>query len=347
MTSAFVDAPGAVLGPSGVPLHLGNPIAEGRALDAGAWVLLPRDVLRLTGPDRRTWLDSITTQAIAQLAPGVSTETLVLSPEGRIEHALRLVDDGESLWAIVDAGRADALEAWLTRMRFWAQVEIARVDAPVIGWTGAVAPAGVAWDDPWPTVAEGGVRYGSGDGLGPWAWHETIATGDPGEPPALAGTLALDARRIAAGRPTIADVDDRTLPHELDWLATAVHLAKGCYRGQETVAKVHNLGAPPRRLALLHLDGSEAVLPAIGDAVTIDDAEVGRVTAAAQHQELGPIALAVLKRSADPEASLVVLAGDDDVRVAAAQQVLVPPTAGHAHRPPRLPRIGAVRRPTA
>lgn len=346
MTSAFVDVPGAVLGETGVPLHLGNPVAEGRALDAGAWVLLPREVLRLSGADRLTWLDSITTQAIAQLPPGVSTETLVLSPEGRVEHAMRLVDDGESLWAIVDAGRADALEAWLTRMRFWAQVELARVDAPVVGWTGAVGPAGATWDDPWPTVAEGGVRYGSGDDLGPWEWHETVVTGELGEPPAIAGTLALDARRIAAGRPTIADVDERTIPHELDWLATAVHLAKGCYRGQETVAKVHNLGAPPRRLALLHLDGSESTLPVAGDVVTVDGAEVGRVTAAAQHHELGPIALAVLKRSAAVDASLVVLASDDDVPVAAAQQVLVPPTAGHANRPPRLPRLGAVRRPT-
>ncbi|GAA2173987.1 folate-binding protein YgfZ [Agrococcus versicolor] len=347
MTSAFVDAPGAVLGDDGVPLHLGNPIAEGRALDAGAWVLLPRDVLRLTGADRLTWLDSITTQSIAQLAPGVSTETLVLSPEGRVEHAMRLVDDGASLWVVVDAGRADALEAWLTRMRFWAKVEIARVDAPVVGWTGDVAPAGVTWDDPWPTVAEGGVRYGSAEDLGPWGWHETVATGDLAEPPAIAGTLALDARRIAAGRPTIVDVDDRTIPHELDWLATAVHLAKGCYRGQETVAKVHNLGAPPRRLALLHLDGSESTLPVAGDAVMADDQEVGRVTAAAHHHDLGPVALAVLKRSAPVEGALVVLAGEDDVAVAAAQQVLVPPTAGHAHRPPRLPRVGAVRRPTA
>ncbi|QCR19925.1 CAF17-like 4Fe-4S cluster assembly/insertion protein YgfZ [Agrococcus sp. SGAir0287] len=347
MTSAFVDAPGAVLGVSGVPLHLGNPVAEGRVLDDGAWVLLPREVLRLTGADRLTWLDSITTQAIARLQPGVSTETLVLSPEGRIEHAMRLVDDGDSLWAIVDAGRADALEAWLTRMRFWAQVDIARVDVPVVGWTGSIGPVGVAWDDPWPLVAEGGVRYGSGEDLGPWGWHETAVTGDVGEPPAIAGTLALDARRIAAGRPTIADVDDRTIPHELDWLATAVHLAKGCYRGQETVAKVHNLGSPPRRLALLHLDGSDAVLPFAGDVVTAAGAEVGRITVAAQHHELGPVALAMLKRSVDPDASLVVLAGDEDVPVAAAQQVLVPPTAGHAHRPPRLPRLGAVRRPTA
>lgn len=344
---AFVEAPGAVLGETGVPLHLGNPIAEGRTLDAGAWVLLPREVLRLTGADRLTWLDSITTQSIAQLPASVSTETLVLSPEGRVEHAMRLVDDGEALWAIVDAGRADALEAWLTRMRFWAKVDIERVDAPVVGWTGEVAPEGTTWHDPWPTVAEGGVRYGASDDLGPWDWHETVVTGILGAPPAVAGTLALDARRIAAGRPTIADVDERTIPHELDWLATAVHLAKGCYRGQETVAKVHNLGAPPRRLALLHLDGSDAVLPQPGDDVVHGEQIAGHVTVAAQHHELGPIALAVLKRAVPTDAGLVVRAGDDDVEVAAAQQVLVPPTAGHAHRPPRLPRLGAVRRPSA
>ena len=85
----------------------------------------------------------------------------------------------------------------------------------------------------------------------------------------VAGTLALEALRIAAWRPRAAtEVDATTIPHELDWLRSAVHLSKGCYRGQETVAKVHNLGHPPRRLVMLHLDGSDGVLPAPGSAVS-------------------------------------------------------------------------------
>ena len=127
-----------------------------------------------------------------------------------------------------------------------------------------------------------------------------------------------------------------------------MHLNKGCYRGQETVAKVHNLGHPPRRLVMLHLDGSEGVLPVAGDEVLLRSADgvgatVGRVTVASLHHELGPIALAVLKRSADPAAALSV-ASTAGPLMSATQQVIVPPDAGAEANVPRLPRVGAVRR---
>ena len=135
----------------------------------------------------------------------------------------------------------------------------------------------------------------------------------------VAGVWALEALRIADGRPRLGlETDHRTIPHELGWLETAVHLDKGCYRGQETVARVHNLGRPPRRLVLLHLDGSESVLPEHGEPVLLGDRSVGSVTSAARHYELGPIALALVKRSTPAEETLVT-AG-----IAAAQEVLVP-----------------------
>ena len=344
--------PGAVLDEAtGLPLHVGSPIAEQRRLRAGALVLLPRDVLLLTGPDTLPWLDSITSQAIEHLEPGASTETLVLSPEGRIEHVLRLHWTGESLWVLVDAGMGDVLEAWLTRMRFYKQVEITRPEVVVVGTAGERPAAdGVlaTWADGWPEVAPGGVRYGEPTGER-WDWSESVLA--PAAAAALAddrfvGSMAAEALRIAAGRPSLAEVDDRTIPHELDWLTTAVHLAKGCYRGQETVAKVHNLGAPPRRIVLLHLDGSENAQVAPGDEVLAGDKPVGLVTSSALHDELGPIALAVVKRSAPADGDLVVRTAEG-IDVAAGQQLLVPPTAGHANRPPRLPRVGAVRRPAA
>jgi folate-binding protein YgfZ len=156
---------------------------------------------------------------------------------------------------------------------------------------------------------------------------------------------ALEALRIAAWRPRFAtEVDDKTIPHELDWLRSAVHLHKGCYRGQETVAKVHNLGHPPRRLVMLHLDGSESVLPQPGDPVAVDDKVVGHITSAARHHELGPIALAVVKRNTDPDAVLTVTS--DGTAIAASQEVIVPPDAGAVANVPRLPRLGQVRRPS-
>jgi folate-binding protein YgfZ len=215
----------------------------------------------------------------------------------------------------------------------------------------AAEPHGIplTWHDPWATVVAGGHQYATtsahpGEG---WTYSETLVERSRLEEllalPA-AGTLALEALRIAAWRPRAAtEVDATTIPHELDWLRSAVHLTKGCYRGQETVAKVHNLGHPPRRLVLLHLDGSDGVLPATGDAVSNADTVVGRVTAAALHHELGPIALAVVKRSVDPGATLTVETADGTI-VTAAQEVVVPPDAGAEADIPKLPRLGAVKR---
>ncbi|MBN9605189.1 MAG: folate-binding protein YgfZ [Actinomycetales bacterium] len=368
--SPFAARPGAVGDP---PQHYGEPVAEQRALLAGRAVvdLGARGVVAVTGPDRLSWLDSLTSQSIAALEPGGSAETLLLDPSGRIEHAIRVLDDGATSWLLVDdRARAAALTGFLDRMRFLLRVEVrdASEEFATIGTLGdppaaAAAPAGVplVWRDPWRELAPGGWQYAdAAEHPGPsWTWLETLVERDRlaelAETPA-AGTLAFNALRIAAWRPSTAELDATTLPHELDWLRSAVHLSKGCYRGQETVAKVHNLGHPPRRLALLHLDGSPNVLPAPGDEVRLggaggeaatDGAAIGRITSAARHHELGPIALAVLKRGADPAATLVVAATDGEggtVAVAAAQEVIVPPAAGAVAEVPRLPRLGAVRR---
>jgi len=356
VSSEFEALPGAVGTP---PQHYGNPLGEQKALAAGEAVvdLSHRAVISLTGPDRLTWLDSLTSQALAHLKPGESAETLQLDPNGHVEFAVRTLDDGETAWLLVDAEEAAPLIAWLERMRFMLRVEIAdrTSDFATIGTLGtpalaAAAPAGIplVWRDPWTSVVQGGHQYAT-DAAHPaaaWTYSEILIERDRLRDAAAlphAGLLALDALRIAAWRPRFAsEVDERSIPHELDWLRSAVHLSKGCYRGQETVAKVHNLGHPPRRLVMLHLDGSDGVLPAAGDAVSTDERDAGRITSAALHYELGPIALAVVKRSVDPAAALHVVS--DGIRIAAAQQVIVPTDAGAEANVPRLPRLGAVKR---
>jgi folate-binding protein YgfZ len=341
------------------PQHYGNPIGEQRALAAGEAIveLSDRDVLTVTGPDRLSWLDSLTSQSIARLAPGESAETLLLDPSGRVEYAIRVLDDGETAWLLLDAGSGDGLLAFLDGMRFMLRVEVADRSAEfaTIGSLGATVPAAesngipLVWHDPWRAVVAGGHQYAlpAQHPGADWGYSETLLErARLAELDALpaAGTLALEALRIAAWRPRAAtEVDATTIPHELDWLRSAVALSKGCYRGQETVAKVHNLGHPPRRLVLLHLDGSDGVLPAAGDPVANGDTVVGRVTAAALHHELGPIALAVVKRSADPAATLTVTSSDGTA-IAAAQEVVVPPDAGAEADVPRLPRLGGVTR---
>jgi hypothetical protein len=205
------------------------------------------------------------------------------------------------------------------------------------------------WHDPWRSIVAGGFQYAAipvhpGES---WSYAESLVArarlDELGSVPA-AGTLALEALRIEAWRPRAAtEIDGTTIPHELDWLRSAVHLSKGCYRGQETVAKVHNLGHPPRRMALLHLDGSEGVLPEAGDEVLLDGAVVGRVDRALQHGQRDRPEFVVQRGDGHPAAALTVATSSGEV-LAAAQQVIVPPDAGAEANVPRLPRVGAVRR---
>lgn len=370
LDSLLAGVPGGVVD-AGVLQHAGNPLVEQRLLVEGSAVAITgeRAVVAVSGEDRLSWLDSITSQSVAHLAPGESTELLVLDPHGHVEHVAAVIDDGETAWLIVDAGDAEALAAWLLRMRFRLRVEVRVAEEYVVAGAAsadgirAAAPTGVAlvWQDPWPHVSAGGAGYavpGRHPGLDR-RWVEALVTPEEAarllrERP-VAGALAVDALRIAAWRPRWArEVDDRLIPHEADWLRTAVHLSKGCYRGQETVAKVHNLGHPPRRLVALHLDGSDDVLPEPGDAVLVagSDDPVGTVTSAARHYEEGPIALALVRRGADTSgASGAGSSGSGSgsggvtVRtaqgsVAAAAEQIVPADAGATASVPRLPRLG-------
>ncbi|MDP9798098.1 folate-binding protein YgfZ [Catenuloplanes nepalensis] len=128
-----------------------------------------------------------------------------------------------------------------------------------------------------------------------------------GVPPA--GLWAYEALRVAAGLPRAGfETDHRTLPSEVGLIEPAVHLDKGCYRGQETIARVHNLGRPPRRMVLLHLDGiTSDEPPAVHTPVTNEAGkEIGFVGTAVRHYELGTIALAVIKRNTPDDAALRV-----------------------------------------
>jgi len=350
-TDPFTALPGAVGDP---PQHYGNPLSEQRSLIEGSAIvdLSDRDVVTVTGPDRLTWLDSLLSQSLAKLQPHEGAEALLLDPSGRIEYAARVVDDGETTWLLMDAGTGAGLAAFLDRMRFMLRVEVAdrSADFATIGTLGDPVDGVVTWRDPWAQVVAGGHQYATvAEHPGAsWTYSETLVPRDRldglGDRQAV-GILALEALRIAAWRPRAAtELDGTSIPHEFDWIRSAVHLSKGCYRGQETVAKVHNLGHPPRRLVMLHLDGSDNVAVVAGDEVLLGETIVGRVTASATHYELGPVALAVIRRNTDPAATLTVTTSEGVV--AAAQEVIVPTDAGAEADVPRLPRLGAVRRPS-
>jgi folate-binding protein YgfZ len=319
----------------GVAAHYGDPMREQRALSQRP-VLVDRSnrgVVKVAGPDRLSWLHSLTSQHLERLAPGSTQQALILSPQGHVEHHLTLTDDGTATWLHVEPHTAKELVDYLNSMRFMLRVQVADLS----GELGVQTLAG-------PLPADGGVLSGTGaadtlpamlreiggaeavtrnpfglDLIVPQEAAVKLAATFP-----VAGLWALEAARIAArvARPGL-DTDHKTLPHEAGLIEPAVHLNKGCYRGQETVARIHNLGHPPRRLVFLHLDGSADRLPRHGSPLALDDGtQVGTVGSAARHFELGPIALGLVKRSVDVSATLLADG------VAAAQEVVVPPDAG-------------------
>jgi folate-binding protein YgfZ len=334
MRSPLLDLPGAVAADGAdrdVAAHYGSFNGEQRTLESGEGFvdLSHRDVVRISGPDRLTWLHSLTSQHFEALAPKVWTGALILSPQGHVEHAFFGYDDGESFTAHTEPGAAAALVEFLDRMRFMMRVEVADVtDELAVTWR----PRSSAAERPSsqgerPSVVEPVETT-------PYANYELVprdqlTTYAAAVGPAC-GLWAFEALRIARGEPRLGlDTDHRTIPNEAGWIGPAVHLDKGCYRGQETVARVHTLGRPPRRLTLLHLDGSENRLPPVGADLVLDDKVVGFVGTSARHHELGPIALGMVKRNVPLDATLTVDG------MPAAQEVLVDPEVGLHVRPLR------------
>ncbi|GAB2327815.1 folate-binding protein [Streptomyces griseoincarnatus] len=321
MKSPLLTLPGAVPAEGvdeGVAAHYGDLFREQRALADGTGFvdLSHRGVVTVSGPERLGWLHLLLTQHVQELPPHEATEALILSANGHIEHALYLVDDGETTWAHVEPGTQEALVAYLESMKFFYRVEVAdrTEDIAVVHLpAGSIAevPEGVA-------VRE--TPYGRDLFLPRGDLEEFARTAGP-----AAGLLAYEALRVEQHRPRLGfETDHRTIPHELGWIGSAVHLQKGCYRGQETVARVQNLGKPPRRLVFLHLDGSEVHLPVPGTELRLaddgpDGRKIGFITTSVRHHELGPVALALVKRNVPVDARL--LAGD----TAAAQETVVEP----------------------
>lgn len=336
-SSPLLALPGAVAGEGTdepVAVHYGVPFPEQRALVEGRGFtdLSHTDVVVVTGADRLKLINLLSSQQVENLATGTSTELLTLSPTGHIESALGLVDDGEMSWVLADVGSGQAFVDFLLSMRFMMQVDArVRPDLAVLGGFDqageamrSVAFVGhadipVLWEDPWPMTAAASATYGPPDAEHPaWGHRRFLAVVerraladaaaelmDEGLQPV--GMAAWEAVRVSHARPRPStEVDARALPHELDWLRTAVHLSKGCYRGQETVAKLVNLGRPPRRLTLLYLEGPVDELPARGDVVKLGERAAGTVTTAVRHFEDGPVALALLRRNVPVDAVVTV-----------------------------------------
>ncbi|MFG2055539.1 YgfZ/GcvT domain-containing protein [Micromonospora sp. NPDC048930] len=328
-----------------VAAHYGDPMREQRTLATGVGLVdrSHRGVVAVPGEERIGWLHTLTSQHLAALSPWQGTELLVLSPHGHVEQHAMVTEDGETTWLDTEPGMTTGLLSYLEKMRFFSKVEPrdATADHALLSLvgpeaTGALATLGVTGLAAPDVVAVPGPKFRSGElpsrptvvydvkplPVGGWARRVALGVDLLVPRPAMAGVVdelrgagvpvaglwAYEAVRVAARRARAGvDTDHRTIPAEVDLIAPAVHLDKGCYRGQETVARVHNLGKPPRRLVLLHLDGvTTDQPPTAGTPVTLDGRTVGFVGTAVHHYELGQIALAVVKRNVADDARLMV-----------------------------------------
>jgi folate-binding protein YgfZ len=354
--SPLLDVPGSIPPPdaapgalpeAGVPWHWGDPFAEQRTASRGAVVIdrSHRELLAVTGEERLSWLHLVISQHVTELAEGSGTEALVLDSQGRVDTHMVLAHLDGTVWLDTDPdptatsalpkGGDQTLREYLEAMKFWSKVDIrdatgelalltvlgpnaervlsaVGVDVGPEPYAVAALPGGPGFVRrmPWPGRFSFDVAVPRAE-LAGW-WHRLTDAGAR-----AAGSWTFDALRVESLRPRLGvDTDDRTIPHEVGWVGSAAHVAKGCYRGQETVSKVHNVGRPPRNLLLLHLDGSPDVTPETGDPVLLDGRTVGRVGTVIQHHELGPIALALVKRSTPVGAELLTGAEDNLVQAA-------------------------------
>jgi hypothetical protein len=289
-TSPLLTRHGAVAG-SGVDAdvaeHYGDPLREQRALhgEGGLVDRSHRGVVRVEGADRLSWLHSLTSAHLETLPVGEVREALILSPHGHVEHHMVLWDDGAATWLTTEPQTSAELTRYLETMRFMLRVEVTDVSSSYAVMT--QVSDDVAHDV---LVAR--------EELESWVDAASLP---------LVGHSAWEARRVAQHVPRLGfETDHRTIPHEVGWIGVAVHLNKGCYRGQETVARVQNLGRPPRRLVFGYLDGTSDELPPAHTDIELEGRSVGFLGTAVHHAELGPIALAVIKRNVADDATLTV-----------------------------------------
>jgi tRNA-modifying protein YgfZ len=323
---------------AGVAAHYGDPMREQRTLATAVGLVdrSNRDVIAVPGEERASWLHTLTTQHLSDLKAGQGSELLVLSPHGHLEQHAYVTEDGTTAWLDTEPGAGEGLLKYLEAMRFFTRVEPrdATAEMAVLSLVGPDATAAVAELGlteprisavPGPKFRAGAVPAHPTSVYDVREFENGLARRVPlgvdllVPRPAVddvrrkldvpaAGLWAYEAIRVAHRIPRLGwESDHKTIPAEAGFMATAVHLEKGCYRGQETVARVHHLGRPPRRLVLLHLDGvATDQPPAQGTPVTLDGREVGFIGTAVRHFELGMIALAIVKRNVPDDARLQV-----------------------------------------
>jgi folate-binding protein YgfZ len=261
--------------------------------EAGA-VWLPRDFVQVSGPDTMTFLQGQLSQDLDQLAVGSSVASFLLQPQGKVDALLRITRTADdSVVLDTDAGFGDAVRARLERFKLRIKVDIEPL--------------------PWRCLAVRGPQaHGMASGLAA-DWPGLSGVDVVGEAPdvpegiRVCDLLAYEAVRIEAGVPVMGkEIDEKTIPAETGVVDRAVSFTKGCFTGQELVARIDSRGGNVPR----HLRGvvvGTNVVPPAGATVTADDKEVGVLTSVAESLERrAPVALAYVRRAVEPPADVTI-----------------------------------------
>lgn len=279
---------------TGVAWHYGSPLVEQGELPAIV-DRSHRSVIKVSGPDAATFLNNLLSQKLIDVPDGFSGSALDLDAQGHIlHHADFTLNDG-AFYLDLPVAQAETLLGYLQKMVFWSDVAIENTDLGILTLLGDLPTPECVFAR---EVAWGGPRRV--DVAVSRTLIDATVSALLSQGAHLMGLMGFTAERVKAGEPELAaDLDAKSIPHEAPYLLDrAVHLDKGCYRGQETVSRVHNLGRSPRVLVMLHLDGSAPTQPAPGDSILSGTRTVGRLGTIVHDHELGPIALGLVKRSA-------------------------------------------------
>jgi len=252
------------------------------------WVRLPRDFVRVSGPDATTFLQGQISQDIEAVRARGSAWSFLLQPQGKVDAWVRVSTHGDDEYVLdVDGGYGEAVVARLNRFKLRVKVDVGPLDWACVAVRGEGASAVDGLAAEWPGIE-------AVDVVGPDRVVEVGRAGSADD---------YERARIQAGVPAMGhEITTATIPGELGVNDRTVSFTKGCYTGQELVARVDARGGNvPRHLRLVRVDGGAPV----GSPVMYDGREVGSLTSAAT-DDRGTIALAILARSVEPPVDVEV-----------------------------------------
>ena len=262
-------------------------------------VWLPRDFVRVTGPEAESFLQGQLSQDLAGMEPGTARLSFLLQPQGKVDALVRVtwMSDDE-LVLDVDSGWGEAVVARLERFKLRTKADIERVEWRCLALRG---PRAHEMAEGHPRLVNDWPGLPGVDQVGP----ERVVRVPAGV--RVCDIQAYEAVRIEAGVPVMGrELDEKTIPAETGIVERTVSFTKGCFTGQELVARIDSRGGNVPR----HLRGLvvlENVLPPVGARVVVDGKEVGGLTSVAESLDRrAPVALAYVGRTVEPPTDATV-----------------------------------------